>query len=104
MAEEYKYITKDEVYRQIEEVVGNKPANKLDEVLQRIKSRSIGAQRGWINGYNEEAAQKLKELDVTPPYEKEIEEVKRTSVVIDGFPEIVKRIADFVTVTFEVEW
>ena len=45
MAEEYKYITKDEVYRQIEEVVGNKPANKLDEVLKRIQSRSIGVQK-----------------------------------------------------------
>ena len=50
MAEEYKYLTKDEAIRQIEEVVrdkpANKPANKLTEVLQRIKSRGIGAQRG----------------------------------------------------------
>ena len=43
---EEKYLTKDEAIRQIEEVVGGKPVNKttnkLDEVLQRIKSRGIG--------------------------------------------------------------
>ena len=48
MAEEYKYLTKDEAIRQIEEVVGdkpaNKPTNKLAEALERIKSQGIGGQ------------------------------------------------------------
>ena len=44
MAEEYKYLTKEEAIRQIEEVIAGKPANKLDEVLKRIRSQ--GMQRG----------------------------------------------------------
>jgi len=43
MAEEYKYLTKEEVMKQINEVVAGKPANKLTEVLERVKSRRIGA-------------------------------------------------------------
>ena len=51
--------------------------------------------------YNEEEAKKLKELDVTPPITKEIEEVKRTSVVINGVSDVCMDIADFIKDTFD---
>ena len=53
--------------------------------------------------YNENEAKKLEEKEVEYPLLKKIEEVQRTTITINGLPDVVKNIVHFITDTFEVE-